>query len=145
MTMWSVWLILAVVLVLVEVLAGFVAAFCLAVGCLVAMIVDLAGGSLTVQMCSVAVGTALAFFIFGPMIRRWHERKAKGAHAATNMDALIGREVILPETLDAGRVGRLTLDGDNWQFRSHHGNAIEAGTKVKVVGYDSIVLTVETV
>ena len=74
MTMWSVWLILAVVLVLVEVLTGFVAAFCLAVGCLVAMIVDLAGGSLTVQMCSVAVGTALAFFIFGPMIRRWHER-----------------------------------------------------------------------
>ena len=118
MTMWSVWLILAVVLVLVEVLTGFVAAFCLAVGCLVAMIVDLAGGSLTVQMCSVAVG---------------------------NMDALIGREVILPETLGAGRVGRLTLDGDNWQFRSCHGNAIEAGTKVKVVGYDSIVLTVETV
>ena len=40
---------------------------------------------------------------------------------------------------------RVTVDGDSWQAVSNSGDAIELGARVRVTGYDSIILTVKPV
>ncbi|MDE6855600.1 MAG: NfeD family protein [Muribaculaceae bacterium] len=41
---------------------------------------------------------------------------------------------------------RMRIDGDVWQVRpSKHGAPLVAGEEVRVVGYDSIILTVERI
>ena len=119
MSLWIVYLIAAAVLMIIELLTGFVATFCVAVGCVIA----------------------------APLIN--HLRKKHNVHREeynSNMNALIGREVFVTQSIpDGGGVGRVTVDGDSWQAVSNSGDAIELGARVRVTGYDSIILTVKPV
>lgn len=142
---WLIWLIIAALLVIIELFTFVVATFCLAVGSLLAMVVALWGLGLEMQLLALAVGTVLAFVIFAPIIRRWqkNKEKEKGISVASNMDALIGRVVEVIEEIPSHGVGRVKVDGDRWQARSCDGKEVPGGTRVRIVGYDSIILEVE--
>lgn len=144
--MWYVWLIIAAVLVILELLTGYVAAFCLAVGCLAAMVADFCGGSVKVQMWTAVAGIILAFVILAPLVKKWHQKRSSGLPGAvSNMDALIGRQAVVPMAVPAGGIGRIVIDGDSWQVRNILPQPIAAGSRVEVVGYESIILTVSPV
>lgn len=145
MEIWVIWLIATALLVIIELITGVVASFCLAIGCLAAMIVSVTGFALETQLAALAIGTATSFIFLSPLIRKWQAKKAEaGASVNSNMDALIGREVVVSQDIpEGGEPGRIRIDGDNWQAVSKDGRAIVAGTRVKVVAYNSIILEVE--
>ncbi len=147
MSLWIIWLIATAVLLVIELLTGLVATFCVAVGCLMAFVAALVGFGIEVQLGALVVGVILAFIFLVPFINRI--RKGKKPHRPdynSNMDALIGREGFLSREIPAdGGLGRLRIDGDDWQVRSNDGSSIAHGTKVRVTGYDSIILTVKPV
>lgn len=139
---WLVWLILAAVFTIVELLTGTFAFFCLVGGCLLAMLTALLGFEWNAQMIVAAVGTVIAFVAFRPLIRR---QRRQATAEPSNMDALIGRNAVVMSATDAAGIGRLRIDGGNWQFRTPGFDFVEQGTAVRVTGYDSIVLIVEPV
>lgn len=148
MEIWIMWLIATAVLVIIELMTGMVASFCLAIGCLASMIVSLFSISVNMQLLALAIGTILSFIFLAPVIRKWQQQKGKKNPKAqnSNMDALIGRIVVVTQTIPAdGELGRIRIDGDNWQARSISGAEIEEGRRVKVVSYDSIIIEVEEV
>ena len=61
MTTWLIWLISAIVLLIIEVFTGTVAAMCLAVGCLLALIPALAGSGTVVQFIVASAGAVASF------------------------------------------------------------------------------------
>jgi membrane protein implicated in regulation of membrane protease activity len=61
----------------------------------------------------------------------------------SNADALMGRIGRVSETIEAEGYGRVAIDGDDWKAVSANGGRIEKGANVKVVGRDSIIITVE--
>lgn len=145
--MWIIWLIATAVLLIVELLTGLVATLCVAVGCLLAFMVDLMGFGFEVQVGAMAAGVILAFVFLVPFINRIKgNRKSKRQDYNSNMEALIGREGFLSSSIPAdGGLGRMRIDGDHWQVRSASGQGVAHGTKVRVTGYDSIILTVKPV
>lgn len=148
MEIWIMWLIATAVLVIIELMTGMVASFCLAIGCLASMIVSLFSTSVNMQLLALAIGTILSFIFLAPVIRKWQQQKGEKNPKAqnSNMDALIGRIVVVTQTIPAdGELGRIRIDGDNWQARSISGAEIEEGRRVKVVSYDSIIIEVEEV
>ncbi|MBR4118586.1 MAG: NfeD family protein [Bacteroidales bacterium] len=148
MEIWVMWLIATAVLVIIELMTGMVASFCLAIGCLASMIVSLFSISVNMQLLALAIGTILSFIFLAPVIRKWQQQKGEKNPKAqnSNMDALIGRMVVVTQTIPAdGELGRIRIDGDNWQARSISGAEIEEGRKVRVVSYDSIIIEVEEV
>ncbi|MBQ3555275.1 MAG: NfeD family protein [Bacteroidales bacterium] len=148
MEIWIMWLIATAVLVIIELMTGMVASFCLAIGCLASMIVSLFSISVNMQLLALAIGTILSFIFLAPVIRKWQQQKGEKNPKAqnSNMDALIGRIVVVTQTIPAdGELGRIRIDGDNWQARSISGAEIEEGRRVKVVSYDSIIIEVEEV
>lgn len=148
MEIWVMWLIATAVLVIIELMTGMVASFCLAIGCLASMIVSLFSTSANMQLLALAIGTILSFIFLAPVIRKWQQQKSEKNPKAqnSNMDALIGRTVVVTQTIPAdGELGRIRIDGDNWQARSISGAEIEEGRKVRVVSYDSIIIEVEEV
>lgn len=148
MEIWVMWLIATAVLVIIELMTGMVASFCLAIGCLASMIVSLFSISVNMQLLALAIGTILSFIFLAPVIRKWQQQKGEKNPKAqnSNMDALIGRIVVVTQTIPAdGELGRIRIDGDNWQARSISGAEIEEGRRVKVVSYDSIIIEVEEV
>ncbi|MDE6296662.1 MAG: NfeD family protein [Muribaculaceae bacterium] len=105
------------------------------------MIAAFAGGDWTVTILTFVGSTAVLYLATyrwrKGLIRLLH----KGAdHTPTGMDALIGRtgKVIISDR------PRMRIDGDIWAIRPVRGDAaLLPDQQVRVVGYDSIVLSVE--
>lgn len=143
MEIWLIWLIVAAVLVVIEVLTQMMWALCLSVGALAAMICALFGLGFTWQAVALAAGAVGFYLIMLPWFRkRWDK---KSAHTArTGMDALLGRTATVTSEIRPGELGRARIDGDNWQVKAPGVNEpIHRGEEVVVSSYDSIILTVE--
>lgn len=142
MEVWIIWLIFAAALVIVELLTQWISSFCLAIGCLAAMIAELCGASVVWQLVWLAIGTIVGFVCFIPMFKHRIERKklASDSTGASNMDALVGRKARVIVDIPSEGLGRVKLDGDNWQAEC--AIPVASGSEVKVVGYDSIILKV---
>ena len=139
---WGVlWLIVAGGLAIVEVITFMVAGLCLAVGALGAMTAALCGASPVLQVTVLAAVSLITFVAVNP-IKRYFKAKSHGRHEpASNMDALIGREISVSDS-DAGRA---RVDGDNWQVRATDGTPLMPGQRVRIVGHESIVLLVKPI
>ena len=141
LTGWQLWLILAAILVIIELLTGTFAAFCLVGGCIVAMVGALCGGGLKLQLILLTFGTVVTFLAIRPTLLR---RRAAAPKPVSNMDALIGRIVTVTDDIRPGAIGRIKADGDSWQAKATAPRvAIPAGCQVRIIGYDSIILQVE--
>lgn len=145
MGIWSFWLILGVGFLVVELLTLSTTCLYLGVGALGAMVSALLGGDWVVTIMTFLCFTALLYVC----TYRWRGRLMKvlhkGAdHSATGMDALIGRTGTVIEASDCLR---MRIDGDVWQIKAsgRHGSPLTPGQEVRVVGYESIILTVEAV
>lgn len=141
------WLIIAAVLLIIELLTGMVATLCMGTGCLLGVLAALVGMSLEVQLGAVAVGVILSFMFIAPLANRMRRRRrASREEYNSNMDALIGRETtVRTPIMGPASPGRVNIDGDSWQARSSDGSPIDSGTTVRITGYDSIILIVKPV
>lgn len=144
MTTWLIWLISAIVLLIIEVFTGTVAAMCLAVGCLLALIPALAGSGTVVQFIVASAGAVASSLILFPIIRRYKLNKAAHSDQRSNMDAIIGRTGTVTEPIyPDGRRGRVKVDGDNWlAVADAEYCPILKGDIVEVISFDSIVIKV---
>ncbi len=146
MDIWIVWLIVALLLVVVEVLTQMVWTLCLAVGCIGALVADLLGVELPWQVAVMAFTSVVAFLVLMPLFKRWHDRSSGScdSNAATGMEALLGRRTVVTHDIEPGGLGRVRIDGDNWQVRcSGSQSVIPAGRDVVVVAFDGNILDVE--
>ena len=80
----------------------------------------------------------LAFISVRPLAKKWLYKHTK--HVSTNVDALIGRTVVVLTAPDANHIGRVQTDGDNW--RAHFAVPAQTGDKVRVEKIDGNTLFV---
>ncbi len=144
MGLWSFWLILGVGFLVAELMTMSTTCLYVGTGALAAMVAALLG-------CE-WLGTIVTFVVFTTLLYaltyRWRRSLVEALHkdsehAATGMDALIGRTGTVVAATDCLR---MKIDGDVWQVRAaKRGVPLQAGEEVRVVGYDSIILTVEAI
>lgn len=147
LTTWVVWLALALILVMAEILTSSAIALCMAIGCFGAFVAAIAGASAEWQIL-VLVAVLLGTLMFVPTILKRYKRilMADDAVAVSNLDALIGREAVVePADNHPGATARIKIDGDRWQVKMADGGCPPPGSRVRVVGNESIVLIVEPV
>lgn len=142
MDAWIVWLIVAVLLIIIELMTQMLWAFCLGIGSIGALVASLLGADSTWQVIVMAICAVIVYFTALPLFRKIQNRKS--AHSArTGMDALLGRKAVVTQEIRPGEIGRARIDGDNWQVVAPDiPDAIKRGSEVTVTGYDSIILTV---
>lgn len=148
MDLWIIWIIAAVVLLAIEVLSQSIWTLCLAAGCLAAMTASLCDAQLYIQIILLAAGGVVAYILFMPWFKKWHDRKTakSGKESRTGMEALLGRHILAQEALEPGKTVRIKIDGDSWQAVLQKGSQpIMPGDLVTVVDYESIILTVRKV
>src|SRR4051812_393636 len=132
MDAWMLWILLAVILAVGEMMSVsfFLAPF--AVGALLGGLADLAGASAVVAFLVFLLSSGLLFGVVRPIARR-HLRTP--AQLRTGTAALIGRTAIVTELIDndAGS-GTVKLDGEFWTARAYaEEEVIAAGRRVHVV------------
>lgn len=140
--LWLLWLIIAVVCMVAEMLSFDFFVTCFAIGAVGGMVCALVGLPLWVQILVWAAVSVVSVFYIRPALKAMMgDRK----HRQSNADALIGKEGKVIEAIKADGHGYVKIDGDEWRSVSAHGEEIAVGTRVKVVARDSIVMTVEAV
>ena len=138
--LWQLWAVVAVVCLILELTSGDFFIMCFAIGAAVTAIAA-PFTNFYVQLALLAVVSVVCLFTVRPVALRWFHRN--DPHRVSNADALIGREGRVSETIEAGGYGRVPIDGDVWKARSATGEALPAGTQVRVVSRASTIITVE--
>ncbi len=141
--MWQLWAIVALVCLIIELTSGDFFFICFTIGGLASLLTALCCDSLAAQAIVFAVVSVLSIFFIRPLLVK-HVHKS-GEERTSNVDALIGREGIVTEAIEAEGYGRVKIDGDSWKACTADGAAIGEGSRVKVVDIKSVIITVEQI
>ena len=120
--LWAIWTAIAIICLIIELGSGDFFLTCFALGAFCSMIVSFTEAPLWTQILVFAICSVLS-----------------------NSDALIGREGRVIEAIRPGDYGYVKIDGDEWKAQSPDDTTIEVGTTVKVIGRESIIISVERV
>lgn len=146
MDAWIYWIIAAALLAGLEVLTQMVWTLCLSIGCLASAVAAACGLNVAWQISIAGIVSVIAYFALKPLFDKWQKKaNDKNRHLArTGMDALLGRKGIVTHEIKPGELGRIRIDGDNWQALAPKVNhTITRGQQVVVDAYDSIILSVQ--
>lgn len=132
LSVWHLWVIVAIVLFMVEIFTpGFLLAS-FGIGCLFSALAAGLGYTLKTQILGFVIGTLIAFFGVRPFFTRYCYKGDRGVR--TNVDALAGKVGRVLEQVDPqSGSGRVMVGGDDWKAVSANGSVIESGKTVEVV------------
>ena len=141
-SMWIVWLVIAVIMLVIEAATTGLATLWFARGAIVAMIMDLCGASLASHIIVMAAVSAVCFVLCMIWVKPKLESLRKKNIQRTNADRLIGREgiVIVPLNKDEGK-GQVKVDGQVWSAKAD--TDIAEGIKVTIKAIEGVKLVVE--
>ena len=138
--LWQVWAVVAVVGLILELSSGDFYIICASIGAVGAAVVS-PFANFYVQIGVFCVLTILSIAYVRPFslryLRRGEDRRA------SNGDALIGQTGTVSETIQPGGFGRVSVGGDDWKATASEPVDMPVGTRVRVVGRESIIITVE--
>lgn len=139
--LWQMWALVSVVCLILELTNGDFFIICFAIGAAISSVLSACGLSFYAGLAVFSIASVLSIFFVRPtMLRRLHKNED---NRASNADALLGRIGTVSERIEENGFGRVAIDGDDWKAIASDGKLVEKGAKVKVVGRESIILTVE--
>ncbi|MBO4658138.1 MAG: NfeD family protein [Prevotella sp.] len=138
---WLIWILISVICLILELGSGDLFILCFAIGALGGSFAAALGLGIIPQLIVMAICSLLSIYFIRPVALRYLHRNDEDR--VSNADALLGRSGIVSQTIVEKGYGRVAIDGDDWKAVAADGKRIEKGAKVKVVGRESIIITVE--
>jgi len=140
---WWIWMILAAILLIGEILTvGFFLIF-LSIGSAAAGILALLGVGKPGQIIVFIIVSGI-LFVFG---RRFADRVTENQPPGIGADRFIGQEGVVLESIDNNsNTGSVRIGQDEWRAISESGDIIQEGTKIEVTrinGTRAVVTTIE--
>lgn len=141
--LWQLWALVVIICLILEITSGDFFILCFSIGALFSAVVAALGGGFTVQLEIFAVVSVLSLFFVRPRLVKLLHGKRK--ERVSNADAIIGRVGKVSEAIESGGYGRVALDGDDWKAVSADGSYVPQGQNVRIIGRESVIITVEKV
>lgn len=134
-----IWLGLAVLMALIEVLSVGLVTLWFVVGALVAFVANLLGASIFVQVILFLVVSVICLVALRPFFVKYRRR------GKLEEPSVVGRHAVVVEAIDNDKLtGRVeTSDRMTWAARSQDGTPIAPGEVVSIIGQKSVKLIVE--
>ena len=133
--MWQIWLIIAGVALIVEIMTVGFLVFWLAIGALIAMVVSFFIDSILVQTAVFVVSSAILIFATKPFVKKFANTK----NVKTNAFSIIGKEGLVIKDIDSiNEKGQVKVSGETWTAIGKDDEKIPVGTKVKVTEIDGV-------
>ena len=140
--MWIFWIAAIVIFAIAEAATVNMVSVWFVAGALAALIVQLLGGAVWLQITVFFVVSAALLAGLRPFVKKYVTPRK----TATNADMALGQEAYVTETVDNLRgTGAVKLGGKVWTARSANEAILPEGTLVKVVKLEGVKLYVEPV
>lgn len=128
--MWYIWLIMAGIFLIVEIMTVGFLIFWLSIGSLFAMVTSFFTDNLFIQTAVFVVASTLLIFATKPFVKKFAIVKNP---IKTNVYSSIGKVGIVTEDIDNLKaVGQIKLGGEVWSATSIDNSAISKGTEVVI-------------
>ena len=134
--MWLVWLVIAAVLFVGEILtAGFLLLW-FAIAAVVAMFVSFITTNLFIQILVFLIVSVLLLIFTRPLLSKYTNKD----NTITNSNAIIGKTAIVTEDISLlNSTGQINVDGEIWSAKTMDPNLIiPKGSKVEIIGIDGV-------
>jgi len=142
--MWHIWLIIAGVCFVIEMMTVGFLVFWFGVGALLTMIVSLIfPDNIILQTSIFVISSTLLIFLTKPLVKKLSKSDKK---VATNAYSVIGKKGIVTQDINETHgVGQIKVAGEIWSAKTTDGSIIEKGTQIEVIKIDGVKAVVEPV
>lgn len=140
--MWHIWLIIAGVCFIIEMITVGFLVFWFGIGALLTMIVSLIfPDNLILQATVFVISSTLLIFLTKPLVNKLQKSDKK---VATNAYSVIGKKGVVTQDInEAHGVGQIKVAGEVWSAKTTDGSTIEKGTQIEVIKIDGVKAVVE--
>jgi len=140
--LWVMWVAIALVCAIAEMITAGFFIMCFSVGALVALPFSFFDVPAVWQWVIFAVASTVAVFLVRPFAVRYLRNK-RTKETVSNADAILGKICTVSEAIPEKGYGRVKLGGDDWKAVSADGSALAEGERVRIVARESLIVTVE--
>lgn len=128
--MWYIWLILAGVFVIGEVLTSGFLIFWLSLGSLIAMVVSFVSDNIIIQTTTFLISSVILILATKPLVKKF----ATTDTVKTNAYSIIGKKGLVTKDIDSiNSTGQVKIDGELWSAVGVDDINIKKGTEVKIL------------
>ena len=136
-----IWLVLAIVLAITELVTAGLTTIWFSVGALASLLLVLCGvDNITVQIVVFVLVSLISLIVTRPLVKKYINKKVQ----PTNADRCIGKEAFVTEEINnILSKGAVKINGIEWSARSEDNSVIENGAKVKIISIDGVKVIVQ--
>lgn len=142
--MWQVWLIIAGLFFIGEMITVGFLVFWLGVGALIAMIVSFFTSNIIIQTTVFIVSSAILLLATKPLVKKFVDIKPTN----TNAFSIIGKKaLVIKEINSIQSSGQIKINGEVWTAESENNEIIPEGSEVEILqinGVKAIVKPIKT-
>lgn len=133
----SIWLVIFIVLVILELLTINLVTIWFAIAAVFALLVDIITGNTMLEIIVFTVSSFLLLLLTKPLIKKIKVKKIE----ATNLDMVINKVGIVTEDILDDKIGEVKVLGKKWSAYSD--TKVLKGERVKILSIDGVRLKVE--
>lgn len=143
--MWQIWLLLAGLFFIGEMITVGFLIFWLGIGALLAMIVSFFTTNIIIQTAVFVISSIILILATKPFVKRFVDVKKTN----TNVFSIIGKKALVIKEIDPiNAKGQIKVNSEIWSAESENGEKIEEGSEVEIIrinGVKAIVKKVSTI
>lgn len=127
--MWQIWLIIAGLFFIGEIITVGFLIFWFGVGALLAMIVSFFTSNIIIQTSVFVISSAILLFATKPFVKKFVDVKP----TKTNAYSIIGKKALVIKEINSHSVGQIKIKGEVWSAEAENDETIEEGSEVEIV------------
>lgn len=138
--MWQIWLIIAILFFILEMMGPGFLLFWVGVGALITMVVSIFVDSIAIQIGVFAISSIALLFCTRPFVNKF----AKTDNTVTNAKSIIGKKgIVTKEINNISGTGQIKIGGEPWSAKSSNEDIIEEGARVTILDIIGVKTIVE--
>lgn len=139
--MWQIWLVIAGLFFIGEIITVGFLVFWFGVGALIAMITSFFTSNIIVQTTVFIVSSAFLLLITKPFVKKFVD--VKTTH--TNAFSIIGKKALVIKEINSHSIGQIKINGEVWSAESENGETITEGSEVEIIKINGVKAIVKPV
>lgn len=132
--MWQVWLIIAGLFFVGEMITVGFLVFWFGVGALIAMVVSFFTSNIIIQTTVFIMSSAFLLLITKPFVKKFVDVKSTN----TNAFSIIGKKAFVIKEINSHSIGQIKINGEVWSAETENNETIPEGSEVEIVRINGV-------
>ncbi len=139
--MWQVWLIIAGLFFIGEIITVGFLVFWFGVAALISMIVSLFTSNIIIQTTTFVISSTILLFITKPFVKKFVDIKP----TKTNAFSIIGKKALVIKEITPHSIGQIKINGEVWSAESENDEIISEGSDVEIIQIKGVKAIVKSI